>query len=76
LERRLLKRLNARKNSRSLNRSNGGPTPPESSWSKLGYDFRKMSAQQIAEHYKAELDRGDPDRIILCDLWLIKKLVQ
>jgi len=35
-----------------------------------------MSAQQIAEHYKAELDRGDPDRIILCDLWLIKKLVQ
>jgi len=75
LERRLLKHLNARANAQSLNRSNGGPTPPVSIWVKLGYNFNTMSAQQIAQHYKAELDRGDPDRIVLCNLWLVKKLV-
>ena len=77
LERRLLQRLNARHNPQSLNRSNndGAITGGRiSRWTQLGYDFTQMSAKQIAEHYYQELQAGNPERIWLCNEWILNRV--
>jgi hypothetical protein len=75
LERRILKRLNARKNPKSLNRSNGGVGAPLSIADQLGYDLNAMTANEIAEHYIHELTNGSPRRIFLFDKWLLKRVL-
>jgi len=81
LEHRILKRLRAATNPRSLNRSHGYPVAPTNSGrkkgsSRLGYDLNQMTSKEVAEHYRAELARGDLERIFYVDQWLIKRLVK
>ena len=76
LERRLLRKLQARQNPNSYNFHNGMGVPAglPSRWTQLGYNFTQMTAQEIANTYKTELDRGDPDRIFLCNEWIFKRV--
>ena len=75
LEHSILKKLQAKNNPRSLNRSNGAQDCVVSLADRLGYDLNLMSAEQIAQHYCAELASQDWKKIRVFDLWLIKKCI-
>jgi len=71
----ILKKLNAKNNPSSLNRSNGAQDCVVSLSDRLGYNPNVMTAEQIAQRYCAELESLNWERIRLFDLWLIKKCV-
>ena len=75
LEHRILKKLDAKNNPQSLNRSNGAQDCVVSLTDRLGYNPNLMTAEQIAEHYCCELVKQDWERIRQFDLWLIKKCI-
>lgn len=75
LERRLLKRLQARTNPRSYNFHNGLGVPAgvPSRADVLGYDLNTMTADQIAQHYQQEILTGQLDRRVLVEQWILNK---
>jgi len=73
LERRILKGLNAKNNSFSLNRSNGGASR-YSSIDILGYNLNHMSAYEIALKYKEEIDSNNKERRLAIEEWLLNKV--
>jgi hypothetical protein len=77
LEHKILKQLQARKNPRSLNLTNGGKDYCNlSSADILGYDIDAFQdADTLVNKYLEEIENGDPVRIFHFDKWLIKKLV-
>ena len=77
LEHKILKQLQAKKNSRSLNLTNGGKDYCNlSSADILGYDIDAFQdADTLVNKYLEEVKNGDPVRVFHFDKWLIKKLV-
>lgn len=73
LEHRLLKRLRAKTNPRSLNRSNGWRDTIVSRRDLLGYDLDRMTAREIVERLTNETD---PRRRLVIHQWLMPRVVQ
>ena len=75
LERRLLKKLEAKKNPKSYNRSNGSAPGCPSILELIGFNPNISTAQEIAVNYKSILDSKDYDKLLILDLWMIKKVM-
>ena len=73
LERKLLKKLNARHNPRSYNQSNA-TVFVKSLKEHLGYDLNTMTAEQVMKHYKQEIEQGNRQRRLLVEEWLFNKV--
>lgn len=74
LEHRLLRRLQAKTNSQSYNRSNGGQDCAVSLRDFLGYDLNQMTATEIMKRYKEEIDGSDLMRRIKVEKWIFQRV--
>ena len=79
LEKKLLKKLNASKNSNSYNRSNGNGTcyggRPKGCKNKKNLNLNSLTAKQIAEFYKSEIASKNWHNVFLIDSWIMNKCV-
>jgi len=80
LERKLLNKLNAKRNPQSYNRSNGnaawgGRTKGSKSKTTYHIDLNNLTADQVATLYAQHLADADWHNVRLMDMWLIKRLV-
>jgi hypothetical protein len=73
LEYRLLKRLRAKTNPRSLNRSNGYQDTVISRRDLLGYDLDTMNSSEVVDRLCSETD---PYRRFVIHKWLVPRVVQ
>jgi len=74
LEHRLLKRLRAKSNPRSLNRSNGAQDCVPGSVDILGWDINKTDVDTILNNYVYTIQQQDWTRRLYIEQWLLRKV--